>query len=139
MKKNRTSWSEEGAEAILKVIMNKINGRIDLFYLIKNLKIKMKEAKECSTKAYWLYDINGKNYLFARVLNGICTHVVCAVSHNFRGGQAVCKENQYSKGWFEDTDLPSRTQNLQRLGVLFLSQNIFLIGRKFCQANGRRR
>lgn len=44
--------------------MNKINGRIDLFYLIKNLKIKMKEAKECSTKAYWLYDINGKNYLF---------------------------------------------------------------------------
>ena len=41
-----------------------INGRIDLFYLIKDLKIKMKEAKECSTKAYWLYDIKGKNYLF---------------------------------------------------------------------------
>ena len=28
MKKNRTSWSEEGAEAMLKVIMNKMNGTI---------------------------------------------------------------------------------------------------------------
>ena len=28
MKKNRTSWSTDGAEAILKVIMNKINGTI---------------------------------------------------------------------------------------------------------------
>ena len=29
MKKNRTSWSIEGAEAMLKVIMNKINGTIE--------------------------------------------------------------------------------------------------------------
>lgn len=28
MKKNRTSWSEEGSEALLKVIMNKMNGTI---------------------------------------------------------------------------------------------------------------
>ena len=28
MKKNRTSWSLEGAESILKVIMNKMNGTI---------------------------------------------------------------------------------------------------------------
>ena len=28
MKRNRTSWSEEGAEALLKVIMNKMNGTI---------------------------------------------------------------------------------------------------------------
>lgn len=28
MKKNRTSWSVYGAEAILKVIMNKMNGTL---------------------------------------------------------------------------------------------------------------
>lgn len=42
MKKNRTSWSVEGAEAILKVIMNKINGTIKEI-ITKKAEEKIKE------------------------------------------------------------------------------------------------
>lgn len=42
MKKNRTSWSIEGAEAILKVIMNKINGTIKEI-ITKKAEEKIKE------------------------------------------------------------------------------------------------
>ncbi len=42
MKKNRTSWSIEGAEAILKVIMNKMNGTIEEI-ITKRAENKIKE------------------------------------------------------------------------------------------------
>jgi len=42
MKKNRTSWSVEGAEAILKVIMNKMNGTIKEI-ITKRAEEKIKE------------------------------------------------------------------------------------------------
>ena len=42
MKKNRTSWSIEGAEAILKVIMSRMNGRIEEI-LSKKAENKIKE------------------------------------------------------------------------------------------------
>ena len=42
MKKNRTSWSIEGAEAILKVIMNKMNGTIEEI-ISKKAEEKIKE------------------------------------------------------------------------------------------------
>ena len=42
MKKNRTSWSVEGAEALLKVIMNKMNGTIDEI-ITKKAEKKIKE------------------------------------------------------------------------------------------------
>ena len=42
MKKNRTSWSPEGAEAMLKVIMNKINGTIKEI-ITKKAEEKIKE------------------------------------------------------------------------------------------------
>ncbi len=49
--------------------MKQINGRIDLISLIGNFEKALKngqiqEAKECSTMAYWIKDLNGKNYLF---------------------------------------------------------------------------
>ena len=42
MKRNRTSWSVEGAEALLKVIMNKMNGTIDEI-ITKKAERKIKE------------------------------------------------------------------------------------------------
>ena len=42
MKKNRTSWSVVGAEALLKVIMNKMNGTIEEI-ITKEAEIKIKE------------------------------------------------------------------------------------------------
>ena len=42
MKRNRTSWSVKGAEALLKVIMNKMNGTIDEI-ITKKAEIKIKE------------------------------------------------------------------------------------------------
>ena len=42
MKRNRTSWSIEGAEALLKVIMNKINGSIEEV-ITKKAEEKIKE------------------------------------------------------------------------------------------------
>ena len=42
MKKNRTSWSVEGAEALLKVIMNKMNGTINEI-ITKKAEKKIKE------------------------------------------------------------------------------------------------
>ena len=42
MKKNRTSWSQEGAESMLKVIMNKINGTIKEI-ITKKAEEKIKE------------------------------------------------------------------------------------------------
>ena len=42
MKKNRTSWSVRGAEALLKVIMNKMNGTMTEF-ITKRAKEKIKE------------------------------------------------------------------------------------------------
>ena len=42
MKKNRTSWSIEGAESILKVIMNKMNGTIKEI-ITKKAEEKIKE------------------------------------------------------------------------------------------------
>ena len=42
MKKNRTSWSIEGAEALLKVIMNKMNGTINEV-ITKKAEEKIKE------------------------------------------------------------------------------------------------
>lgn len=42
MKKNRTSWSVEGAESLLKVIMNKMNGTIQEV-IIKKVEEKIKE------------------------------------------------------------------------------------------------
>ena len=42
MKKNRTSWSIEGAEALLKVIMNKMNGTLK-DVISKQAEVKIKE------------------------------------------------------------------------------------------------
>lgn len=42
MKKNRTSWCVEGAEALLKVIMNKMNGRLEEI-ITKKAEKKIKE------------------------------------------------------------------------------------------------
>lgn len=42
MKRNRTSWSVKGAEALLKVIMNKMNGTIDEI-ITKKAERKIKE------------------------------------------------------------------------------------------------
>ena len=42
MKKNRTSWSIEGAEALLKVIMNKMNGTLK-DVISKQAEIKINE------------------------------------------------------------------------------------------------
>ena len=42
MKKNRTSWSIEGAEALLKVIMNKMNGTLK-DVISKQVEIKINE------------------------------------------------------------------------------------------------
>ena len=47
MKKNRTSWSVYGAEAILKVIMNKINGTLQS---IISKKAEEKIKKELSER-----------------------------------------------------------------------------------------
>ena len=45
MKKNRTSWSLKGAEALLKVIMNKMNGTVrDI--ISKKAEEKIKEELE---------------------------------------------------------------------------------------------
>lgn len=45
MKKNRTSWSIEGAEALLKVIMNKMNGTLEEV-ITKKAEEKIKEELE---------------------------------------------------------------------------------------------
>ena len=45
MKKNRTSWSVEGAEALLKVIMNKMNGTLEEV-ITKKAEEKIKEKLE---------------------------------------------------------------------------------------------
>ena len=42
MKKNRTSWCVEGAEALLKVIMNKMNGTLEEI-ITKKAEKKIKE------------------------------------------------------------------------------------------------
>jgi len=49
--------------------MKRIKGRIDLLEGIGDYKKairggKLKEAKECTTKAYWIKDLEGINYLF---------------------------------------------------------------------------